>query len=80
VRANHSTPAQIRGNVGLLASRYIDLKKSFVAENAGDNSRRPIDEPTKKRRRAVDLAAPFRGPGWSKENQMLETQSDSASP
>jgi hypothetical protein len=47
------------------------LKKSFAENSVIDH--RPVHEPAEARR-PVDLTAPFRGPGWTEEDQMLETQ------
>src|SRR5438552_7119800 len=62
--------AEIRGQIRLRRGVHR-LEKSFP-ENAMINDR-AIDEPTESRR-AVNLTAPFRGPGRAEENEVFETK------
>src|SRR5207237_6654561 len=62
--------AEIRGQIRLGRGVHR-LEKSFP-ENAMINDR-AIDEPTESRR-AVNLTAPFRGPGRAEENEVFETK------
>ena len=62
--------AEVSGDIRL-GRRINRLEKSF-AENPVVNNR-PVDEPTETRR-AVNLAAPFRGASGAEENQMLEAE------
>src|SRR2546430_4007622 len=62
--------AQISGHVGLRSGIHR-LEKTLAKNSVIDD--RPLDEPAKSRS-AINLSAPFRGPGRSEENQMLEAQ------
>src|ERR1700736_3044970 len=62
--------AQVSGQIRLRRGIHR-LEKSF-AKNAMINNR-AINKPTKPRR-TVNLTAPFRSPGWTKENQVFESE------
>src|SRR6266404_3342600 len=62
--------AQVNGDFRLWC-RINRLKKTLAKYSMINNG--PVNEPTKTRR-SINLAAPFRGAGWTEKDQMFKAE------